>query len=99
MIIKLVVNFRVSDHRAKPNLSRMREATISELSKRIPKTATAEFSDVYRANYDWGYMVYVGGDTEYTTGIAYKNGEGIKLADRKLKQAIKNRLDTLMSRI
>lgn len=99
VVIKLVVNIRVADHDAKPNLARMRKATISTLSKQIPDSATAEFSDIYRTTYNWGYMVYVGGDTEYNVGIEYKNTENHKIADRKLKQAIKNRLDTLMKRI
>lgn len=98
-IVKLVVNLRISDHSAKPSLARMRKNTLSDMSKRIPDSAIPEFSDVYRTTHDWGYMVYVGGDTEYNKGIAYRNGEDTTLPDRQLKQAIRNRLDTLMSRV
>lgn len=95
LTIKLILDIRIADHPAKPNLETRNKARIEVMKESYPEikngTAKPEVLDAYCKKHDWGLQIFVGGDKEYSKPVT--SVEGLqRILDGKFSKLVKNYL-------
>lgn len=96
MILQLVVDFRISDHTAKPNYKDAAEDTLARNRKKFGEEIKKEFKvddfsmeamDVAFKERDWGIQYRVGGPNDYSTPIEDRDSM-LRIVDAKVKKLV-----------
>ncbi len=73
-ILKLVLDVRLSDHPAKPNIEKRNQARMRQIIDIFMEvkhgTASAEVLDIYCKANDWGVQIFIGGKKDYNKPVS-----------------------------